>query len=64
MVEAIGLALAGRAGARLAARLGLPVGRDTMLRRVRALPDPTSAWSGSWEWTTSRYGEGTSTAPC
>ncbi|MCM3884107.1 ISL3 family transposase [Frankia sp. R82] len=36
----IGLALAGRAGARLAAALGLEVGRDTLLRRVRALPDP------------------------
>ncbi|SNQ50248.1 transposase (fragment) [Frankia canadensis] len=35
-----GLALAGRAGARLAAALGLTVGRDTLVRRVRALPDP------------------------
>jgi transposase len=43
MLEAIGLALAGRAGARLAARLGLPAGRSTMLRLVRALPDPESA---------------------
>ncbi|MDQ1304705.1 MAG: hypothetical protein QG671_532 [Actinomycetota bacterium] len=40
MIEAIGLALAGRAGARLAARLGMTVGRDALLRRVRALPDP------------------------
>jgi transposase len=40
MIEAIGLALAGRPGARLAARLGLVVGRDTVLRRVRALTDP------------------------
>ena len=37
---AIGLALAGRPGARLSGELGLPVGRDTLLRRVRALPDP------------------------
>jgi transposase len=36
----IGLALAGRAGARLAASLGVAVSRDTLLRRVRALPDP------------------------
>lgn len=35
-VESIGLALAGRAGARLAGRLGIAAGRDTMLRRVRA----------------------------
>ena len=39
-LEAIGLALAGRAGARLAGRLGLPAGRSSMLRLVRALPDP------------------------
>jgi transposase len=39
-IEAIGLALAGRAGARLAARLGMAAGRDTLLRRVRALADP------------------------
>lgn len=39
-LEAIGLALAGRAGARLAARLGLRVHRTTLLRLVRALPDP------------------------
>ena len=40
MLEAIGLALAGRAGARLAAQLGAPVNRSTILRLVRALPDP------------------------
>jgi transposase len=40
MLEKVGLALAGRAGARLASALGLLVGRATMLRIVRALPDP------------------------
>lgn len=35
-----GLALAGRAGARLATRLGLHAGRMTLLRTVMALPDP------------------------
>lgn len=40
LIEAIGLVLAGRAGARLAGRMGLPAGRNTLLRRVRALPDP------------------------
>lgn len=40
MLEAIGLALAGRAGARLARRPGLPASRETLLRLVRALPDP------------------------
>ncbi len=40
MLESIGLALAGRAGSRLAALLGLSAGRSTMLRLLRALPDP------------------------
>jgi len=40
LLEAIGLALAGRAGARLASSLGLPASRSTLLRLVRALPDP------------------------
>ncbi len=39
-LEAIGLALAGRAGVRLARALGVLVGRSTLLRLVRALPDP------------------------
>ncbi len=39
VIEAIGLSVAGRAGSRLAARLGVSVGRDTMLRAVRAIPD-------------------------
>lgn len=39
----IGMALAGRAGARLAAELGLPVSRHTLLRLVRAVPDPDVA---------------------
>ncbi|MFD4716604.1 hypothetical protein ACFWN5_44140 [Streptomyces sp. NPDC058430] len=40
ILERVGLALAGRAGARLANQLGLDAGRMTMLRRVMALPDP------------------------
>lgn len=40
MLESIGLALAGRAGARLATALGLPATRNTVLRLIRALPDP------------------------
>ncbi len=39
-LEHIGLALAGRAGSRLAAQLGFDAGRMTLLRRVMALPDP------------------------
>ncbi len=40
MLTAVGLALAGRAGARLAAALGMPASRHRLLRLVRALPDP------------------------
>lgn len=40
MLESIGLALAGRAGARLACGFGVTAGRSTMLRLIRALPDP------------------------
>jgi transposase len=36
----IGLALAGRAGARLAQGLGINVGRSSVLRLLRSLPDP------------------------
>lgn len=36
----IGLALAGRAGSRLASVIGVAAGRDTLLRLVKALPDP------------------------
>ncbi|MEU5847909.1 ISL3 family transposase [Saccharopolyspora shandongensis] len=39
-LEHIGLAMAGRAGSRLATRLGLPACRSTLLRLVHALPDP------------------------
>ncbi len=38
--EAIAVALGGRAGARLARRQGAGVSRTTLLRLVRALPDP------------------------
>ena len=40
VLERVGLALAGRAGARLATELGFGAGRMTLLRRVMALPDP------------------------
>jgi transposase len=40
MLEAISLALAGRAGARLARLLGVLVGRSTLLRMIRRMPDP------------------------
>ncbi|MEV6869111.1 ISL3 family transposase, partial [Streptosporangium subroseum] len=40
LLTSIGVALAGRAGARMAAAVGVPVGRSTLLRMLRALPDP------------------------
>ncbi|MGR8007620.1 ISL3 family transposase [Streptomyces hypolithicus] len=40
LLTEIGLALAGRAGTRMASAIGIAVGRDTLLRLVRALPDP------------------------
>lgn len=39
-LAAVGLALAGRAGARMASVLGLSVSRSTLLRLVDALPEP------------------------
>jgi transposase len=41
VLESIGLALAGRSGARLAARLGIVISRTSLLRMVRRLPDPS-----------------------
>jgi ABC-type uncharacterized transport system ATPase subunit len=40
LLASIGVALAGRAGARMATQVGTSVGRSTLLRMVRALPDP------------------------
>ncbi|MQS16127.1 ISL3 family transposase [Streptomyces kaniharaensis] len=38
--EAVALALGGRAGARLVEHLAVGVGRDALIRLIRALPDP------------------------
>ncbi|MGP4029890.1 hypothetical protein [Actinomadura sp. 3N407] len=40
LLTSIAVALAGRAGARMAALAGVPVGRSTLLRMLRTLPDP------------------------
>jgi transposase len=40
VLEAVALALGGRAGARLSGRLAATVSRMTLIRLVRALPDP------------------------
>ena len=40
MLTSIGMALAGRAGVRLAAKVGIRTSRNSLLRLVRAVPDP------------------------
>ncbi|WP_158647747.1 transposase family protein [Actinoplanes sp. ATCC 53533] len=40
LLEAVALAVGGRAGARLTSHVGTAVGRMTLLRLVRALPEP------------------------
>ena len=40
LLTSIAMALAGRAGARMAGLVGAPVSRSTLLRMLRALPDP------------------------
>jgi transposase len=46
LLEQVGLALAGRAGARLAQQLTIKVHRTTLLRLVRALPEPPARVPG------------------
>jgi len=48
-LASIALALAGRAGSRLATLLGMPVSRSTLLRRIRSSPGPAGrAGDGPW----------------
>jgi hypothetical protein len=42
VLQVVALALGGRAGARLSGRLACPVSRSTLLRLIRAAPDPGS----------------------
>jgi transposase len=53
--QAIGFALGGEAGARLAQKLALPTSPDTLLRRVKAAPDeplPPARYIGIDDWAT------------
>ncbi|WP_078972914.1 transposase family protein [Streptomyces sp. MMG1533] len=43
LLEAVGVALVGRAGGRLAAVLSVPVDRSVLLRLVMALPEPSAS---------------------
>ena len=64
MLAGFGLELAGRAAARLAGTLGVPVHSSTVLRLVMALPDPpVAAARRSPGSTTSRCARAGSTAP-
>ena len=62
IVRAIGIALGGKAGARLAARLRLPTSPSTLLRLVRGAPVPTgpapqAVGMDEWAWRRGhRYG--------
>ena len=61
---AVGLALAGRPGSRLAIKLGMSVGRSTLLRMIRALPDPPVGQVTVLGVESSRCAAATSTARC
>jgi transposase len=53
--QAIGFALGGEAGSRLAEQLALPTSPDTLLRRVKAAPDgplPPARYVGIDDWAT------------
>ncbi len=64
MLEAIAVALAGRAGARLTSALRATTSRSSLLRLLMALPDPPAATRGCSAWTTSRSSVARSTARC
>src|SRR5216684_3718194 len=53
-LEEIGLALGGRPGSRLSTRQNKPTSRMTLLRLVRALPDPPMHWPAGWANTPAR----------
>jgi transposase len=53
VVQSVAMALGGRAGARLAGRLAVPVSRMTLLRVIRRVPDPRWSRRGCLGWTSS-----------
>ncbi|TDD33158.1 hypothetical protein E1287_20240 [Actinomadura sp. KC06] len=64
LLERVGLALAGRVGARAAGLIGLRASRSTLIRLVQVLQTRRSERSAYWASTTSPPGAATSTAPC
>jgi zinc-finger of transposase IS204/IS1001/IS1096/IS1165 len=63
MQQDIAVALAGRAGCRLAGRLSAPASRQVLLRLVMAVPDPAAPARGCSGPVTSRSGAARTTAP-
>ena len=64
LLTQIGLALAGRAGVRLAAAAGVVVGRDTLLRLSRRYLSLGWGWCRYSAWMTSPSTGAAITAPC
>ena len=64
VLQAVALALGGRAGARLTGRLACAVSRSTLLRLIRAAPTRPAGLRWCWASMTSRCARGMSTAPC
>jgi hypothetical protein len=64
MLESIAVALAGRAGSRLASALGVPASRQVLLRLIMAAPDPAAAGPRCSGSMTSRSGAASTTARC
>jgi len=67
MLESIGLALAGRAGARLAIKLGVPVSRHTLGWSARCPTRPRRGGAGAWRRrvrSTPRLQPGVTQRPC
>jgi hypothetical protein len=64
VLQAVGLALGGRAGARLTSRLGCTVSRSTLIRLIRAAPDPGSGTPLVLGVDDFALRKGMSTAPC
>jgi len=64
MLARIAVALAGRAGSRLAAGLGAPASRQVLLRLVMAAPDPAAGEVRVLGSATSRSGAASTTARC
>jgi hypothetical protein len=64
VLQAVGLALDGRRGARLCGRLACSASRSTLLRLIRTAPDRIAGLRWCWASMISRCARGMSTALC